>query len=103
MTFTEWNNQLTIPFEEWFLQEWGSEELKIDERVSKYIVRNLQEVSVQVKRDVLKDIFVSVFKIGERYFRIRWFYIEGDNLCTSPIEEVHQIKKNIEVEYYTPI
>lgn len=103
MTFTEWNNQLMIPFEEWFLQEWGSEELKIDERVSKYIVRNLQEISVQVKRDILKDMFVSIFKIGERYFRIRWFYIEGDSLCTSPIEEVHQIKKNIEVEYYIPI
>ena len=103
MTFAEWNNQLTIPFEEWFLQEWGNEELKLDERVSKYIIRNLQEVSVQVKRDILKDMFVSIFKIGERYFRIRWFYTEGNNLCTGPIEEVHQIKKNIEIEYYTPI
>jgi hypothetical protein len=103
MTFTEWNDQLLIPFDDWFIKEWDEGWLRADDRVTKYIVRYLQEVSVQVKHDVTKEMFVSVFKIKDRYFRIRWFYTHENQLCVGTIEEVRQLKKNIEVEYYIPI
>lgn len=103
MTFAEWNDQLSIPFDEWFLHEWDDGWLRTDDRVSKYIIRNFQEVSIQIKHDFLKDTYISIFKIGERYFRIRWFNIDDNNLCISPVEEVYKFKKNIEIEYFTPI
>lgn len=103
MTFAEWNDQLHIPFDEWFLHEWDDGWLRTDDRVSKYIIRNFQEVSIQIKHDFLKETYISVFKIGNRFFRIKWFYIYDGNICTSPIEEVRKETKNIELDYYVLI
>lgn len=103
MTFVEWCDQTAIPFENWFLHEWDDGWLRTDERVSKYIIKNFQEITVTVEQNALKDTYISVFKIGERYFRIKWFFSCDNISCVSPIEEVKKDMKNIEIEYFTSI